>query len=368
MKRLIMLVALLALPLAVAACGNDDEDMNGEPVDDGVADTVDDTADDAVDDPTDDAVDDDATDDAPAEELRDVTVMLDWTPNTNHLGIFIANAEGYYEEAGLSVDIVEPGAGGVEQVIAQGAADFGISVQEAVIPAREQGVPVVSIAAVIEQNTSSLMALAETGIEEPADLEGHAYGGFGGALETELVRTLVECEGGDPDAVTFTEVGDVDYLVGMERGQYDFVWIFDGWDGIRAQEIEGADVNFIRFRDYLDCIPDWYTPLIITSESMIADEPEVVEAFLAATTEGYEFAIEDPGAAADILLEAVPELDEDLVRPSALFLSNEFAFTERQWGEQQLDIWVEFEAFLREAELTETQIDVEEAYTNEFLP
>src|SRR5690606_15410209 len=125
----------------------------------------------------------------------------------------------------------------------------GISVQEQVIPAREQGVPIVSIAAIIQHNTSSLMSLAEDGIEEPGDLAGKTYGGFGGALETELISRLTECGGGDPSSVNFVEVGQAEFLDGMSRDQYDFVWVFDAWDGIRATEIVGADVNFIRFID-----------------------------------------------------------------------------------------------------------------------
>ena len=136
-----------------------------------------------------------------------VTFMLDWTPNTNHAGIYIAKAKGWYEDAGLDVEIVEPGAGGVDQTVAAGAAHFGISVQENVIPAREQGLPVVAIAAVIEHNTSSLIALGDEGIEGPGDLAGKTYGGWGGALETALISKLVECGGGDPSTVEYAVIG-----------------------------------------------------------------------------------------------------------------------------------------------------------------
>jgi len=331
MKHWMRYLAIAAVaPVALTACGDDDDD-NGE-------------------------------------DLRPVTVMLDWTPNTNHLGIYVAKAEGWYEDAGLDVEIVEPGAGGVAQLVAQGAAQFGISVQESVIPARAEDVPIVSIAAIVQHNTSSLMSLAEDGIEEPGDLAGKAYGGFGGALETALIRQLAECGGGNPDDVEFKDVGNVDYLVGMDRDQYDFVWIFDGWDGIRASELEGADVNFLHFIDYLDCIPDWYTPVIITSESLIADDPEVVRAFMEATSRGYESAMDDPAAAAETLLEAAPELDEQLVKASAEYLSTRFVDDGRQWGLQDEAIWTGFVDFLVDAGLLDAPIDVESAYTNEFLP
>ena len=303
-----------------------------------------------------------------AGEPRTVTFMLDWTPNTNHAGIYIAAAQGWYGEAGLEVEIIEPTAGGVPQAVAAGRAQFGISVQEAVIPAREQGIPIVSIAAIIEHNTSSLIARGDEGIARPRDLAGKTYGGFGGALETALISTLVACDGGDPEAVTFVEVGNVDYLIGMNRDHYDFVWIFDAWDGLRYTELLGEEMSLLRFIDYADCIPDWYTPVIVTSEELIATDPELIRAFMAATARGYRHAMENPAAAAEILLAAAPELDAELVQLSAAFLAGRYVDDAADWGRQELEIWTRFEAFLRQAGLTGQEIDVSAAFTNQFLP
>lgn len=301
-------------------------------------------------------------------DLQHVTFMLDWVPNTNHSGAFVAQAKGWYKEAGLNVDIVQPGESGVEAIVGNGSADFGVSAQEYVIPARAEGIPIVSIAAIIQHNTSSLMSLASDGITGPGDLAGHTYGGFGGPLETALIDTLTACGGGNPDDVKYVQVGEAEYLDGMERNQYDFVWIFDGWDGIRATEIAKADVNFLHFIDYTDCIPDWYTPLIITNENLIKNDPETVKAFMEATSRGYEYAIEHPDEAADILLAAAPELDPQLVKLSAEYLSTRYVDEGRQWGLQDEDIWTGFEQYLFDSGLTDKHIDVNAAYTNEFLP
>lgn len=305
---------------------------------------------------------------AEPDEPRPVTFMLDWSPNTNHAGVYAARAKGWYEDAGIVIDIVQPGDNLVDQAVAAGVAQFGVSVQENVIPARAQGVPIVSLAAIIESNTSSLVALGSEGIARPRDLAGKTYGGWGGPLETALISRLVECDGGDPDAVEYAIIGNVDYLVGMEQDHYDFVWIFDGWDGIRYTEVLGEDVVTIPFIDHTECIPDWYTPVIIAGEDLIADDPDLVRDFMEATARGYRFAMENPGEAADILLEAAPELDGALVRASAGYLAGRYAADADDWGRQTLDVWTRFEAFLREAGLTETPIDVEAAFTNEFLP
>lgn len=300
--------------------------------------------------------------------LTKVTVMLDWTPNTNHAGIFVAKEKGWYRDAGLDVQIVEPASGGVEQVVAAGKADFGISVQEQVIPARARGIPIVSIGAIMQHNTSSLFALAKSGITRPKDLSGKTYGGFGGALETALVQKMVTCDGGDASKVKFVEVGDVDYLVGMEQGAFDFAWIFDGWDGLRATEVEHKQVTSLPFIKYSQCIPDWYTPLIITNESHIKSQPDLVRKFMQATAKGYDEAIANPQASADALLKNAPESDKALVNASAKYLATRYVDKGRQWGLQDAEIWSGFSKFLKDAGLVDKEIDTKAAFTNEFLP
>lgn len=301
-------------------------------------------------------------------DLTKVTVMLDWTPNTNHAGLFIAKEKGYYKDQGLDVTIIEPASGGVDQVVAAGKAQFGVSVQEAVIPARAEGVPVVSIAAVIQHNTSSLMSLSSDSITRPKDLAGKTYGGFGGALETALIKKLVTCDGGDANAVKFVEVGDVDFLIGFEQNRFDFAWIFDAWDGVRAKEIEKKQVNTLPFISYTQCIPDWYTPVLITNEEMIAKNPETVKKFLAATAKGYELAMSSPKESVDAIKKNAPEADEKLLTASANYLATRYVDKGRQWGLQDDKIWTDFEKFVRDSGLSTKQVDVSKAYSNAFLP
>jgi len=292
--------------------------------------------------------------------------MLNWTPNAQHAGIYLALQNGWYAEAGINLTVVEPAVAGTEQVVGTGGAEFGISVAESLLPARAAGIPIVSIATVLPYNDSSFMALSSTGIERPRDFEGKTYGGFGGPLERELLRTLVACDGGDPDAVQMVEVGNIDYLAGMEQGRFDFVWVFEGWDALRAREIESKAISTVTFVEWLNCIPDWYTPLFITSERLIADDPDLVRAFVEATARGYEAAIADPTAAADALLAAAPELDEALVRLSTEYHAPKFV-GEGGWGMQDGEVWSAFAAFLEDAGLLDAGVDTNAAYTNEFL-
>ncbi len=303
-----------------------------------------------------------------AGEPKQVTVVLDWTPNTNHSGLYIAKAKGYFSDAGLDVTIIEPDANGAVAQLAAGNADFAVSMAEQIIPARAEGNPIVSVATIIKSNTSSLLAPADRGITRPRDLAGKTYGGFGGQLETALVKKLVTCDGGDPESIKFVEVGNVDYQVGLDRKDYDFVWIFDGWDTIRLRDLAGMKVTTIPFADHFDCIPDWYTPVLASSEKVIANDPALVRAFVGAAAKGYQDAMADPAMAATTLTTAVPELDKDLVGRSADYLSTRYSDNAATWGTQDPEVWKSFELFLREAGMVTEPVDTTKAFTNEFLP
>lgn len=309
--------------------------------------------------------------DGAGEARREVTVVLDWTPNTNHAGLYLAQAEGLFDDAGLDVTIIEPDENGGLPLLAAGRADFAVSTAESLLPARAEGAGVVSVGAILAHNTSSLVIPADREVSSAKDLEGKTYGGFGGDLEKALLDRLVSCDGGDPSKVNFVEVGNVDYKVGFEQGQYDAVWVFDGWDVIRLRELEGMEVTTLPFYASLgeaSCIPDWYTPLLATSSELMADDPELVRAFMEATAEGYELARTDPEGAATALLKAAPELDAELVTRSAAFLASRYGDEGQPWGVQDPAVWSGFAEFLQQNGLLADDVDPAAAFTNEFLP
>jgi ABC-type nitrate/sulfonate/bicarbonate transport system substrate-binding protein len=302
--------------------------------------------------------------------LHKLRVVLDWTPNTNHSGMYLARAKGWYRQAGLDVSFVQPGDADPLQLLAAGKADVGVSIQEAVIPARAEGLPVVSIGAILQHNTSGLVSLAKDHIERPRDMEGKTYGGFGGKLENALVDALVKCDGGQPKDVKKVDVGEADYRVGLQRNQYDSVWIFDGWDAIQLRDIDHLDTNELKFIDHTGCIPDWYTPLLATSERMEKDRPADLKAFMAATSRGYQEAMAHPSEAVDALMKASPDLNRDLVTRSAKYLATRYADDPAEWGRQSSKVWTTFDAFLVRAGIVDKAKggSMRDAWTNEFLP
>ncbi len=299
-------------------------------------------------------------------DLEEVTVVLDWTPNTNHTGLYVAEHEGYFAEESLDVEILLPGEATPEQLVASGQADFGISYQENVTYARTQDVPIVSIAAIIQHNTSGFASLKEAGIEKPKDFEGKVYGGWGSPIEEAVMDTIMRIDGADIDQVEYVNIGNTDFFTAVERGDIDFAWIYYGWTGIEA-ELRDIALNMIYLNEYSDAL-DYYTPVIITSEKMIAEKEQTVRNFLKAVAKGYQFAIEKPDEAAEILSEAVPELDKDLVKKSQEWLAPRYQDDAPRWGEQKLEIWENFARWMEEHGLLEKTLDSEKAFTNEFLP
>lgn len=298
-------------------------------------------------------------------ELQKVKIVLDWSPNTNHTGLYVARDQGFFAEEGLDAEILLPGSGGAEAMVASGEVPFGVSVQENVTQSRLQGVPLVSIAAVIQHNTSGFAAPVAKNIKSPKDFEGKAYGGWGSPVEKAVVQSIMDLQGADVDKVKFLNIGDADYFTAVKR-DIDFAWIFYAWTGVEA-ELRGEPLDMLYVKDFSEQL-DYYTPVLVTNEKTIKEDPELVKAFMRAVSKGYQYSIDHPDEAAQILLKAVPELDKDLVVASQKWLSPKYQDDAARWGEQKREVWQNYSDWMHERGLLEKPLDVDAAFTNEFLP
>ncbi len=295
---------------------------------------------------------------------KKVSLFLDWTPNTNHTGIYVAKEKGFYEELGLDVEVLLPGEVSAEQLVATNKGEFGISFQTEVTQARAQDLPVVSIAAIIQHDTSGYASPIDKGIESPKDFAGNVYGAYGSLLEESMIDLVMSRDGADKKDVDIVQLGNSDFFIATQK-DIDFVSIFYAWTGIEA-EIRDVELNFIQKTDYADEL-DTYSPVIVTSEKLIDEDPETVQAFVEATLRGYEFAIEKPVEAAEILIAAEPDLDPELVKRSQEWLSPRYQDDAEKWGIQDSGRWEVFAKFMFENGIIEKEIDATEAFTNEFI-
>lgn len=300
--------------------------------------------------------------------LEKITVVLDWTPNTNHTGLFVAKDKGYYEEAGLDVEIVQPPEDGERLMVASGRAQFGISFQDSMAPALvgDNALPIKALATVIQHNTSGVISRAGEGMDRPKGLEGKKYATWDLPVEKAMMQDVVEADGGDFSKVVLIPSTVTDEVSALKTNSVDAIWIFYGWAGIAAENA-GLDFDYFAFRDINPTL-DYYTPVIITNDDMIENNPESVKRFLEATKRGYEFAIESPAEAAEILLAADSALDPELVKKSQEWISKEYKAEVDRWGYIDPARWNGFYNWLTENNLSEEPIPENTGFTNEFLP
>ena len=299
-----------------------------------------------------------------------VTVVLDWTPNTNHTGIYVALANGYFEEAGLDVQVVQPPEDGAVTLVASGKAQFGVSFQDSLAPAfaGDSPMPVTAVAAIIQHNTSGIVSRAGEGMDTPRGLEGRKYATWDLDVEKATIRDVMAADGGNFDLVELIPSTVTDEVSALQSGSVDAIWIFYGWAGV-ACEVADLDIDYFEFAD-IDPVFDYYTPVLIGSNAWLEEHPDAARAFLAALSKGYTYAAEHPAEAADILMEAAPELKSNsaLVYASQEYLAGEYIADAARWGEFDGARWAAFFNWLNENDLMEQKLDPDFGYTNDYLP
>ena len=299
-----------------------------------------------------------------------ITIVLEWTPNTNHTGIYVACEKGYFKEAGLDVEVVQPPEGGATALVASGKAQFGVSCQDSLAPAfvGDSIIPVTAVAAILQHNTSGIISRAGEGMDTPKGLEGKKYATWDSPVEKATIRDVMEADGGNFDLVELIPSTVTDEVSALQSKSVDAIWIYYGWTGIACQ-VAGMDADYFEFAD-IDPVFDFYTPVIIGNNTWLEENPETAKAFMGALSKGYTYASQNPKEAADILMNASPELksNSELVYKSQEYLSKEYIADAKQWGEFDDKRWAAFYNWLNENNLLEEKIDPMHGFTNEYLP
>lgn len=297
---------------------------------------------------------------------EDVTVILDYVANTNHTGMYVALDQGYYKEAGLDVEIVEPTEGATATLVAVGKGDFGISYQEDVTVAltSDDPLPIKAIAAIIQHNTSGFASHTDRNILSPKDFEGKTYAGWGGPGEEAVLKAVMAKNGADFSKLNYI-ISDGSGVEAL-KDKVDLLWTYEAWDNVTCQ-LSDIPINFMELRT-LDERLDYYTPVIIANSDTLESRPELAEKFLAATTKGYEFAMENPAESAAILQKYAPDYDLEMLTISQEYLSAKYAEDAPRWGEMKDEVWDNYTDFLMEYGVIDTAIPAADCYTNEFLP
>ena len=250
----------------------------------------------------------------PAAAQETLSVALDWTPNTNHVGLYVAQAEGYFAETGLDVEILPYTDTSSGTLVASGVAEFGILSAVGFYTQRAAGADLTAVLAVVQHETGRLVFNGDrTEIQRPADLDGMIYAGFGSDWEAALISTIIRTDGGEGVFDTVT-LGTSAYEA-LANGSVDFTLEVSTWEGVNSVLLDRPQRAF-RYSDY--GVPDQHTTYLGGNSVWLAENPDTARAFVQAVQRGYAFAADNPDAAADILIEATSGMlnNDALVRAS----------------------------------------------------
>ncbi len=284
-----------------------------------------------------------------------VTFMLDWLPNTNHTGIYVAKEMGFYEKYNIDIQILNPSEQSTIALVAAGKADLAISFQDSLAMALDNSpdMPITAVAAVIQHNTAGLMSLKQNNITSFKDLENKTYATSGEEVELAILKQVMENENADFEKVNLYYSTVTDAISALQTN-VDAVYVFEGWDAMKAK-VANIEYNFLKIADYETAL-DFYTPIIIANNDFLAENESLVKDFLKATKEGYEYAIENPEEAAEILYKYAPEYDLEMLIESQKFLNEEYKKDEERWGYIDEERWNLFFSWLYEKGLIQNDI------------
>ncbi len=304
-------------------------------------------------------------------QLQKITLSLDWTPNTNHTGIYVALEKGYFKDAGLDVTVVQPSENGAAAMCAAGQAQFAIEFQDTLAAAFaiDEPLDVTAVAALLQHNTSGIISRKGEGMDRPKGLENHTYSTWDSPVELATLRTVVEKDGGDFSKVKLIPNTVTDEAGALREKLTDAIWVFYAWGGISTQ-LSGLEFDYFNFTD-IDPVFDYYTPVLIGNNTFMKENPEATKALLSALKKGYEFAIDNPEEAAQILVNGddTGSLKDslELVTESQKWISKQYKAEVSQWGYIDPARWDAFYQWLWDNKLIEKELPAGTGFTNEYL-
>jgi putative hydroxymethylpyrimidine transport system substrate-binding protein len=298
---------------------------------------------------------------------KQLELLLDFFPNADHAGIYAAQAGGHFEAAGLEVKIRQPSdPAAVIKQVAAGRVDLAISYEPEVLRARDKGLRVVSVGALVQEPLTSIISLPRGDIRRPADLEGKTVGTAGIDYQSAFLRTILLEAGVKPDTVKERNVGqglNAALLTRKVDATLGSFWNYEGTE-LRLQKRKPRIIRVQRAG-----VPIYNELVFVANEDALERDEEKIRAFVGAVSRGTRELRSDPDRAIDGLLEANPDLDPKLqLAVVNVTLPLFFPPEGKPFGYQDPGQWNDFAAWMRENELLTKTPDAGGAFTNDLLP
>jgi putative hydroxymethylpyrimidine transport system substrate-binding protein len=292
-------------------------------------------------------------------------LLLDFFPNADHSPIYAAEAGGLFDDVGIDLQIRQPADPSVPiEEVAAGRVDLAISYEPEVMRARAEGLPVVSVAALVQDPLTSIISLPEAGIARPADLQGKRVGTAGIDYQSAYLDTVLERAGVDPASVEQQDVG-FNLSGALLAGQVDAVlggfWNYEG----TQLRLRGRQPNIIRIEDA--GIPPYDELVLVANEDALAEDPGLIRSFIGALAQGADDLRRNPTEGVQALLDANPDLDPALQREAVDVTMPLFQPPAGEaYGFQDPEQWEAFGEFLTDRGIVDEAPEGE--FTNDYLP
>ncbi|MGD9694696.1 MAG: ABC transporter substrate-binding protein [Thermoleophilia bacterium] len=304
--------------------------------------------------------------DEPAGDLRRVDLILDWYPNADHAGIYGAIDQHYFSDEGLDVRPEVPSdPSAALKRLAAGRAQFAVSYEPEVLLARSQGIPVVAVGAIIVHPLNSVIVRSDRGIARPRDLEGRTVGASGLPSDRPLLDAVVRSDGGDPSKVTVQNVG-FNLSPALAAGRVDAV-IGAYWN-IEQVELEKKGVEVSAFRLEQHGVPDYDELVLVTTDRIASEQPDLVRATLKGLRSGQDWAATDQAGAVEHLLKANPDLDERTVKEQLRMTADLLSPADEPTLTVDPAEWQRFADWMSRSGWLTEPVTVADAVTDRFLP
>ena len=290
------------------------------------------------------------------QELIDISLALDWYPNSNHAGIYYGIDNGYFEENDINVDVYTPSdPASILQTVASGRDEFGISYQPDLLLARSEGIPVVAVHSIVKTPLNSIMTLGDSGIDNPSKLKNKTIGYPGIPLNIGILSSILEEQDLTIDDVNLVDVG-FDLVPALLSERVDaIIGAFWSHESILI-ELEGREVNILKFEEW--GIPKYHELVLVTSEEYFKNNEEIVEKFVDAFSRGYKKSIENNDESMEALIAAFPEVNIELETQGIKLLS---PLWQESFDSDGMDSWNKFGDWMKDKGLISESLDVEKS-------
>lgn len=297
-------------------------------------------------------------------EPTKATLILDFLPNAVHAGIYRAVAAGYYEDENLDLEIIPPtSTSDPLKLIDSGKADIGIADAINTSSLIADGRPVKAIMALDQRPLAGIITRKEDGYKSPADLDGATLGITGDPSDEPISKWIVNEGGGDYDSLDVVTIG-FNGVTNLESGKVNAFTGFWPADGVQV-DVDGTPTTIFKLDDYN--APPYPGLVVFSTDERIKERSAVMQAFVTATTKGYEDTLADPEQSLKDLLAENPSLDEEVQKAQLDAYLPLFQASAPEYGVLQEDVVNDFGKWLVEIGLASEPITFDQFGTNKFV-